>query len=88
MKTTMMMLTMLVMLSGCSVVDTKPDNSYERQNAAAAKAYKDLDREQGFCASPIDLYLLTYKAEVAHEQAEDYHGDAQNTGNFQHIFIV
>jgi uncharacterized protein YceK len=45
MKTTMMILTMLLMLSGCSTANTKPDNSYERQNAAAAKAHRDLDRE-------------------------------------------
>ncbi|WP_345974352.1 hypothetical protein [Sulfurimonas sp. HSL3-7] len=45
MKTPMLMLTMLVMLSGCTAAGTKPDNSYERQNAAAAKAHKDFDRE-------------------------------------------
>jgi len=45
MKTTMKMLTLLVMLGGCSTALSKPDNSYERQNAAAAKAHADFDKE-------------------------------------------
>ncbi|MCJ7765490.1 MAG: hypothetical protein MUP09_06065 [Thiovulaceae bacterium] len=45
MKTTMMLLTALVMLNGCTAVEPKADNSYERQNAAAAKAHRDLNEE-------------------------------------------
>lgn len=41
----MIILTMLLLFSGCTAADTKPDNSYERQNAAAAKAHKDLNKE-------------------------------------------
>jgi uncharacterized protein YceK len=45
MKTTMMMLTLIVIISGCSTIDPKTDNAYERQNAAAAEAHQKLDRE-------------------------------------------
>jgi len=45
MKTTIMMLTLRVMLGGCSTAVSKPDNTYERQNAAAAKAHADLAKE-------------------------------------------
>jgi len=45
MKTTMMILTMLLMFSGCSTANPKGDNAYERQNAAAAEAHRNLDRE-------------------------------------------
>lgn len=40
-----MMLVTMVIFSACTTVDIKPDNSYERQNAAAAKAHKDFDKE-------------------------------------------
>lgn len=46
MKTTMMILTMLLLIfSGCSTANPKGDNAYERQNAAAAEAHRNLDRE-------------------------------------------
>jgi hypothetical protein len=45
MKITMIMLTMLVMFSGCSTSNLQTDNSYERQNAAATEAHRGLDRE-------------------------------------------
>jgi len=45
MKTTMMMLTPLVMLSGCSTAEMKLDNTYERQNTAAVKAHADFAKE-------------------------------------------
>ncbi len=45
MKTTLMMLTMLVMVSGCTSVNSQPDSSYDRQNAAAEKAQRQLDKE-------------------------------------------
>jgi len=45
METTMMMLTLLVMLSGCSTAASKPDNVYKRQNTAAAKAHQELNKD-------------------------------------------
>lgn len=45
MKTTMMMLTILLLVSGCTTVSSQPDNSYDRQNAAAEKAQRELDKE-------------------------------------------
>ena len=41
----MIMLTMLVMFSGCTTSNLKTGNAYERQNAAAAEAHRNLDRE-------------------------------------------
>jgi len=45
MKITLIMLTILVMVSGCTSANSQPDNSYERQNAAAEKAQRQLDKE-------------------------------------------
>lgn len=40
-----MTLTILLLITGCTSAVTKTDNAYERQNAAAAKAHADFDKE-------------------------------------------